>query len=142
MSNKPIDVAGAYRKQANLKAWVRTIRLNRGRNITVGEDYTLEKRAKEITLTLLTPCRAVVEKDGQLLLETANGTEPRTGVRVWFDGGRLEPTLEMVPVADGRLRAVWPEQLTRILLKAEQPALHDTWTLRMERAQGQQEANR
>jgi hypothetical protein len=126
-----LDLAGAYPKQANVKSWERTIRLNRGKDIVISENYSLEKPAKEITLSLLTPCRASVPKDGQLLLQTVDGPEPRPSVRVWFDSGKLKPVLETIPVEDGHLRSVWPEQLTRILLKAERPALQDGWTVRI-----------
>ncbi|OHB68830.1 MAG: hypothetical protein A2Y77_11705 [Planctomycetes bacterium RBG_13_62_9] len=129
-----LDLAGTYPPGANLKSWVRTVRLNRGKNITVTEDYTLEKPAKEITLTLMTPCKVQVQQDGQLLLETADGAEPRTATQVLYDGGKLKPAIDVIPVQDGRLRTVWPEQLTRILLKAEKPALQDTWIVRIERA--------
>ena len=129
-----LDIAGAYPKQANVKSWVRTIRLNRGKDIGITETYTLDKPAKEITLTLLTPCQVEVRQAGQLLLKTAEGPEPRTTVQVWFDDGKLKPVLETIPVEDGRLRAVWPERLTRILLKAETPTLQDTWTVRIEPA--------
>jgi hypothetical protein len=127
-----LDIAAAYPQQANVKSWVRTIRLQRGKDIGITENYTLEKPAKEITLTLLTPCKVSVRKEGQLLLETPGKTEPRTSVRVLFDGGKLTPVLEMIPIEDGRLRSVWAEQLTRILLKADQPAQQDTWTVRIE----------
>jgi hypothetical protein len=130
-----LDIAGAYPKQANVRSWVRAIRLNRGKSIAVTEDYALDKPAKEITLTLLTPCQVRVEKDGQLRLETPQGGEPCPGVRVVFDGGRLKPVLETIPVEDGHLRSVWPAQLTRILLKAETPAVQDRWIVRIEPAQ-------
>jgi len=131
-----LDIAGAYLKGANLKSWIRTIRLNRGRDIVVTEKYALGKPAGEITLSLVTPCKVNVQGRGCLLLETANEGEPVVAVRVIYDGAALKPALETVSVEDGRLRGVWPEQLTRILLKAEKPALQDTWTLRVERAQG------
>ncbi len=129
-----LDLAGAYPRQANVKSWVRTIRLNRGKDIVVSEDYSLEKPVKEITLSLLTPCRASVQKNGQLLLQTVDGPEPRPSVRVWFDSGKLKPILETIPIQDAKLGSVWPEQLTRILLKAEKPALQDHWTVRIEPA--------
>ena len=131
-----LDIAGAYPKGANLKSWMRTIRLNRGRDIALTEKYALGKPAGEITLSLVTPCKVSVQGRGCLLLETANEGEPVVAVRVIYDGATLKPALETVSVEDGRLRGVWPEQLTRILLKAEKPALQDTWTLRVERAQG------
>ncbi|OHB64598.1 MAG: hypothetical protein A2Y77_02795 [Planctomycetes bacterium RBG_13_62_9] len=124
-----LDIAGTYPREAGLKSWVRTVRLNRGRDIVVTEDYSLAQPVGEITLSLMTPCKAEVTKEGQLLLTTAD-----TGVRVLYDGARLKAAVETIPIEDGRLRSVWPAEITRILLKAEQPAMRDTWTLRIEPA--------
>jgi hypothetical protein len=129
-----LDLAGAYPKEANLKSWIRTVRLNRGKDVVVTEDYTLEQPAGEITLSLMTPCKVQTQEQGRLLLETADASEPRVAVRVLYDGAGLKAVAETIPVEDGHLRSVWPGQLTRILLKAGQPALHDTWTLRIEPA--------
>lgn len=126
-----LDIAGAYPKEANLTSWRRTVRLNRGRDVTVTDAYSLAKSAREITLTLMTPCRVRAEEPGRLLLETAEGGELSAPVRVLYDGDKLDASLETIPVEDGRLRSVWPEQIIRILLKAERPLLQDTWTLRI-----------
>jgi hypothetical protein len=130
-----LDIAGTYPKEANLKSWVRAVRLNRGKHIAITDEYALEKPAQEIMLSLVTPCKVSAPEAGRLVLETVDGAEPPVAVQVVYDGGRLKPTLETVPVEDGRLRAVWPEKLTRILLKAEKPTVQDTWTMRIERAQ-------
>jgi hypothetical protein len=130
-----LDIVGAYPKQAGLESWVRTIRLDRGKHVAITDDYTLEKPANEITLSLVTPCEVSVQETGRLRLVTADGAEPPVAMQVLYDGSRLSPVLETVPVEDGRLRSVWPEKLTRILLKAEKPAMQDKWTMRIERAQ-------
>ena len=129
-----LDLAGTYPKQASLKSWVRTVRLNRGKDIVLTEDYALEQPAGEITLSLMTPCKVEVQKEGRLLLATADANEPRVAVTVLYDETRLKAVVETIPVEDGRLRSAWPGQMTRILLKAEKPALQDTWTLRIEPA--------
>ncbi|HON92674.1 MAG TPA: heparinase II/III family protein [Sedimentisphaerales bacterium] len=132
-----LDIAGAYPKEAGLKSWVRTVRLDRSRDIVVTEQYALEKPAGSITLSLVTPCKVSVAGSSRVLLETADGAEPPVVMRVVYDGSKLTPTVETVPIEDGRLRSVWPERLTRILLKAEKPAMQDTWTVRIERAKNQ-----
>ncbi len=129
-----LNLVATYPKQAGVKSWVRTMRLNRGKDIVVTEDYALEQPAGEITLSLMTPCKVQVQKEGRLLLETADTSEPRVAVRVLYDEARLKAAVEMIQVEDGRLRAAWPGQMTRILLKAEKPALQDTWVLRIEPA--------
>jgi len=127
-----LDIAGAYPKEANLKSWLRTIRLDRGKGVTITDDYMLSKRAQEMTLSLMTPCRVKVERPGRLLLETADEGEPGTAVRVLYDGGKLTANIEVIKVEDSRLRSVWPEEITRILLKAAKPPVRDTWTVRIE----------
>lgn len=129
-----LDLARAYPAGVNLKSWVRTVRLDRGEGVVVREEYALEKQAQEITLSFVTPCKVTEQGDGRLRLETLDA--PPVVTQVVYDVDRLKPTLETVPVEDGRLRSVWPEQLTRILLKAQKPALQDTWTIRIERTEG------
>ena len=128
-----LDIAGAYPKQANLKSWVRGIRLNRGRNVTITDAYTLSQPVGDITMSLMTPCRVKVDRPGQLLLED-DGGEPLVALRVVYDAATLTPDIEVIDVEDGRLRGVWSEQIRRILLKAKTPALEGTWTLRIEPA--------
>ena len=85
-----------------------------------------------MTLSLMTPCRVKAESPGSLLLEIADEGEPGTALRVRYDGGKLTVGLEVIKVEDGRLRSVWPEEMTRILLKADKPPVKDTWTVRIE----------
>ncbi len=129
-----LDLAGAYPKEANLESWRRTIRLNRGKDVTLSDTYALGKRVPEMTLSLMTPCRVKAETPGRLLLEESNDSEPRAAVRVVYDKDKLTADLETIDVKDGRLRGVWPEQITRILLKAANPPARDTWTLKIEPA--------
>ena len=46
----------------------------------------------------------------------------------------MTANLETIKVEDSRLRGVWPEQITRVLLKAAKPPVKDTWTVRIEPA--------
>jgi len=128
-----LDIGGAYPKEANLKSWRRTIRLDRGRAITLTDDYALSKAPQKMMLSLMTPCRVRVERPGTLLLETANG-EPGPAARIRYDGGKLTAATEVIEVTDGRLRSVWPEKITRMLFKAEKPPVKDKWTITIEPA--------
>jgi hypothetical protein len=128
-----LDIVGAYPREAGLKSWVRTIRLNRSRHVAITEEYVLDKPAGRIMLSLVTPCKVSKPQDGRLLLETVDQGGPPLAMQVVYDGSKLKPTVETVPVEDARLRDVWPEQLTRILLIADKPAIQDAWTVRIER---------
>ncbi|HNY78781.1 MAG: heparinase II/III family protein [Sedimentisphaerales bacterium] len=128
MAQLTLDIAGAYPEQAHLKSWARTITLNRGRDVTVTEAYTLTEPVGQITLSLMTPCRAEARRPGQIVLATSNDDE---SAQVLYDPTQLAATIEVIDVEDGRLRTVWPEKIARIVMKADKPPLKDTWTLKI-----------
>ncbi len=124
-----LDIAGAYPPEAKLKSWRRTTTLHRSKDITVTESYELSAPAQEITLSFLTPCHVTVQP-GEIRLGVSPLPDDRaTGAAtISYDAARLTATVEEVPITDERLRPVWGERLTRILLRAQNPALQDTWT--------------
>jgi hypothetical protein len=114
-----LNLATAYPKEANLESWKRTLRLNRAANeIEVADDYSLQKAAKLVTLTLMTPCRVTQEGPGRLSLAVASGNT----VEVLYDGAAFTPVVEEIRLEDARLRSTWGERLYRILLRAANPA--------------------
>jgi hypothetical protein len=123
-----LNIATAYPKAANLESWKRTLRLNRAVNeIEVADEYSLQKAAKLVTLTLMTPCRVTPEAPGQLSLAVASGNS----VKVFYDGAVFKPVVEEIRLEDARLRSTWGERLYRILLRAENPAPRARWTTRI-----------
>jgi hypothetical protein len=120
-----MDIAQAYPKNTNLESWKRSIRLDRARNqVEVADEYSLNLAAKEITLTLMTPCR-VDQQPGTLRLEDR--------ARIAYDPA-LSASVEEIKVEDGRLRAVWGERLYRILLRAANPPRQGRWAVRISQA--------
>ncbi len=132
MAQLQMDLAGAYPEQAHVEWWGRTITLNRGRDVTIADSFTLTKPAQEMTISLMTPCKAEIDRPGRVVLSGLDADEPSGAVQVLYDEAVLAATIETIDVEDGRLRSVWPEQIARILLKAKQPARQDTWTLKIE----------
>lgn len=117
-----MDLAGAYPKEANLESWKRTVRLDRKRNeIEVADEYALKQPAREITLTLMTPCR-VTQEPGALSLEGK--------VRVAYDAA-LSPSVEEIKLDDQRLRGVWGDRVYRILLRTASPGKTGKWSLKI-----------
>jgi hypothetical protein len=120
-----MDLAGAYPKNANVESWKRVIRLERTRNqVEVIDDYSLNQSAKEITLTLMTPCR-VTQQPGSLQLEDR--------ARVAYDPA-LSASVEEIKLDDPHLRSVWGERIYRILLRTENPSRQGKWSLRITQA--------
>ncbi len=80
------------------------------------------KATGDITLTLMTPCKAVASARGELTLQPA-------GLKVYFDAQTLHPTVEEIAITDGRLRNAWGDRLYRVLLKSDKPALQGDWRM-------------
>jgi hypothetical protein len=51
-----------------------------------------------------------------------------------YDAARLKAAVETIPIEDGRLRSVWPDRITRIVLKVEKPLMKDARMPRVEPA--------
>jgi len=119
-----LDIAKAYPAEAGVNSWRRTLRLDREKNeIEVRDECDLAKPAREIAFTLMTPCQVSLGAPGEIKLDA--------GVRIAYDAASLAPSVEEIPITDGRLRSSWGEKVYRILLKTTTPAARATWLLRI-----------
>jgi Heparinase II/III-like protein len=133
-----LDIAGAYPPEAKLVHWLRTITFERdAQYIQVEDRYELSAPARELTLSLLTPCKVQLGQPGELLLmpqPLAGGRQSGSG-KIAFDSECLAVTTENIPIGDNQLRQVWGEQLVRILFKATlAPSLTGGWTIKISEA--------
>ena len=127
-----LDIAGAYPAEAGVGSWKRTIRLNRGREVRVKDDYQLTRLDGGLTLSLITPCTVTLEEPGRITLKETNpGGEPFS-LRVFYEAGKLTAEVENITLEDSRLKSAWGEYLSRIVLRALPEApLRGNWTLRV-----------
>jgi hypothetical protein len=122
-----LDLAKAYPAEARLESWLRSLRLDRNANtVELSDEFALRQPAKEIMLTLMTPCRVDSGTPGELSLAMPRGR----ALRVRYDGLVLKPSVEEVRIEDPRLRGTWGDRLYRILLRAQAPPLRGKWVLR------------
>lgn len=122
-----MDIAGAYPAEAGLKKWIRTVRLNRGRNVEVGDLFEFESTGGKITENLITPCEVFRKKSGQIVLRDG---EKGTQVLLEYDADKLEVKVEKIDLSDERLAEVWGERLYRIRLIGKNAVIRDGLVLR------------
>ncbi|MGN6758084.1 MAG: heparinase II/III domain-containing protein [Thermomicrobiales bacterium] len=122
-----LDFAGAYPPEAGVRAWRRTVRLERdaGR-VVLEDDYTLSHTPQRLTLTLMASGDVDTSQPG--LLRCAGPTRP---LLVEYDAAQFTPTVEPITITDERLLPVWGERINRVLLTARQPTAEGRWTLTM-----------
>jgi hypothetical protein len=123
-----LNIAAAYPPEAHLESWVRTLRLDRGRNeIELLDEYALQRAAKTITLTFMTSSRPTENGPGRLTLALA----PGNSVNIVYDGAVFTPAVEEIKIEDARLRGTWGERLFRVLLRAGNAGQRGRWSIRI-----------
>lgn len=124
-----LDIAAAYGASANIKKWVRTVRLNRDQDIQVIDDFDLKKRVRKIELTLMTACEVHQDAPGQISLKNTSGPRP-IYLQIGFDSQKLKADFETIEIEDENLKSVWGDHITRILLTSNAPTQKDAWVLK------------
>jgi hypothetical protein len=127
-----MDIAPAYPASANVKSWLRIVRLHRGRDVEITEAFELSEIGGETTLNFLTPLEAGTNQPGQIDLKAiSQAGSPVVKVHLEYDATKLAPTVERIPMTDARLGKSWGTHLNHLVLHGHSPSLKDTWTLRL-----------
>jgi hypothetical protein len=120
-----MDIAGAYPDAANVKSWVRTITLNRGKNVAITENYSLKKFIKPLMENFLTPYRPDVSHDGKIVLRNAS----RFQYVIDYDPSRFTPHYNSIAVNDQRMTSSWGRKLYHIVLQSKEHRLHGQYAI-------------
>jgi hypothetical protein len=128
-----MNLAHAYPVEAGIRAWKRAVRLTRGREITLTDEYALNAPPKALALNLLTACDVVVHEDGHIALNARELADGRMSgaAAIAFDPKVLSPSVETVTMEDNNVRRVWGERLTRLVFHALGATSEGSWTLRI-----------
>jgi len=121
-----MDIASAYPDEASVNSWLRTVRLNRGKEVQIVDSFDLKTQSQDIVQSLMTPCEIVRNEPGQLVLRES---KEQLEMAVRYDSRKLSLESEKMDIGDERISQVWGVRLYRIKLKPKTAAAHDTWTL-------------
>lgn len=105
------DIADAYPKEANVKKWVRSYQLDRGKQFVVKDVYQFNKTPdKASTLNFVTYSKVSENKPGSLLLQGEDFV-----LELKYDTKLITPKIEFTEVTDSGLKRYWPTGVTRIV---------------------------
>jgi hypothetical protein len=126
-----LDIAPAYPPAAHVARWVRSVTLQRCQGVEIRDEYQLQQPAKEITLTLVTPC-AVRLRQGIVYFDSHSILADRmSGAgELRYDDNVFTVQTETIPISDERLGGTWGESLTRVVFRAIQPPAQGQWVWR------------
>ena len=114
------NIAGAYPKEAQVKCWVRSYTLNRGKNFIINDKYELSSNNNATTSSnLMTYCKVSVIKPGLLKFD-GDGFS----LNMNYDSKVVTPKIEFIDIKDRMLKSYWPNGVTRVILKFINPGLN------------------
>jgi hypothetical protein len=119
------DISGAYPDEAQVKSWIRSYTLNRGKSFAVSDKYEMKGSNKSVTSSnLITYCKVSQVKPGSLKFSGEGFT-----LEMIYNPKMLIPKIEFIDVTDGTLKRYWPNGVTHVSMEFKNPGLKGGQTL-------------
>ncbi|MFT3935196.1 MAG: heparinase II/III family protein [Chitinophagaceae bacterium] len=118
-----LDFAKAYADKAGLVALQRTVRLNKGKNVTVN-DLITQKQAGAITEHFMTCYPASIETPGNLVIHYKTETGATKDFVIKYDAAQMEAKVEQVTLGapeDKGISNNWKDGVYRISFAVHSP---------------------
>ncbi|HCE57338.1 MAG TPA: hypothetical protein DER09_05915 [Prolixibacteraceae bacterium] len=103
------DIFKAYPEQAQVKKWVRSYTLERGKRFVISDNYELKKVVAPSTLNFVTSCKVTEITPGTLKLEGEG-----FALNIAFNPKNLTPKIEVTTITDSGLKRYW-SNVTRVV---------------------------
>ena len=122
-----MNIASAYPNEAGINSWLRTVRLNRGKDLQIVDSFDLKEQSQDIVQSLMTPCEIVRDEPGQMILKDP---KEQLAMAIRYDPHKLRLQSEIIEIGDERISTVWGRHIYRIKLRPKTAITKDIWTLR------------
>ena len=126
-----LDLTKAYPKDAGIKNWQRTIRLNRGKNVQITDAFNLEK-AGDLTQHLMTCYPADITKPGELVIHYQPKGGTARDFMVTYNPRQMTASVEKVPLDAPEDRGIitkWGDTIYRVNFTVLTPKTTDKLNL-------------
>ena len=136
-SQLSLDIAKSYPDNAGILSYLRNIRLNRGKNVTIDDQVKLSK-AESLVHHLMTCYPAEVAKPGQLVIHYAPEGAKVMDFVVNYNPAQFDASVEKVKLEtmeDGGIRQKWGDTIHRINLTAKSLKTNDMYNFKVEKRQ-------
>ncbi len=116
-----LDISTAYSSDAFVESWQRSITLNRGKNVSIIDNFELSQLIEPLTLNFLTPLETDLSKSGKIILSEGTGKN----YILTYPNTKFEAFMEIIPVKDSRMQGSWGQKIRRIVLKGTDQSLKE-----------------
>jgi hypothetical protein len=126
-----LDIGKAYPDDAGVNNWKRTVRLSRGKNVSVTDVIHL-KHAEALTQHLMTCYPSEVIKPGMLAIHYKDSEKKSRDFIIRYDPKQFQARVEKISLTameDEGIIQKWGDNIYRINLKLISPKISDKFTL-------------
>lgn len=122
-----MDIAQAYPDSAGLKSWKRSWVFDRRQErIQLAESFELKKKGPEIMLSFMTPGPVRLE-EGEVIIFLDGDFYTLPKVAMKYDTKLFEVNMEKIELEDPRLRDIWGDSVTRVVLTLKKATSKGEW---------------
>jgi len=117
-----MDISASYPAAAGIEKWQRSVKLNRGKNVSI-EDVVQLKTGEPVIEHLMTCYAVEVNKPGILVIH-----QPSKDLYLHYPAEKFTAAIEKVPMEameDQGVKQKWGENIYRINLKAVNPVMKE-----------------
>jgi hypothetical protein len=125
-----LDLTRAWPATAAIDRWTRTLRLERGRQIVITDDYRLREAREPAAFHFITQAAPAVAAPGTIRLQTLTGVT----ALLHYDAERLVAEIETKEITDPQLAASWGTGVHRVRLTERTATLKARHEFRFTRA--------
>ena len=125
-----LDIAKAYPREAAINSWIRTVTLNRTKNVQIKDVINLQK-SESVVQHLMTCFPAEVIKPGEMVIHYQNGDNKATDFVVKYDARQMTAKVEKIKLEmeeDQGVRANWGDNIHRINFEVISPKMKDSYS--------------
>lgn len=129
-----LNIAGMY-PDAGVNNWVRSVKLNRGKNVLI-KDIADLKKADAITQHLMTCHPAEIAKPGEVVIHGKTKDDKNIDFVVKYNPKQMRAETEKIKLEteeDGGVRRNWGDNIHRINFEVIVPKLKDSYTFTIEK---------
>lgn len=108
------DITEAYPESAQVEKWVRSYTLDRGKRITVSDQFQLREVSSGTELHLMTPLQCSILPQGIVEMKGSNFV-----LHLKYNTNKLTARIETKEMDDPRLQNVWGNQLFMLIFEVE-----------------------
>jgi hypothetical protein len=120
-----LDISAAYAK-GTASTWKRTFVLDPNGGLTLNEEFRIDTLKAANVMYFMTWAKPEISVPGQVALEK-DGTK----VTLLYNKSLFDPSVELMPLEDKRLAAVWGSQLYRLALTAKKMQRSGSYTFKV-----------